>query len=202
MQVLEETIQRYPVLTCCRESMQQAAEIQRAAFAGGRKMLLCGNGVSAADAEHWSGELLKQFVMPRPVPEAFRKQIGSELAENLQRGFPVIPLPSFVSLGTAYANDCSPNHIFAQLAYALGRPGDVLVGISTSGNSENICHALRVARALEMKTIGLTGESGGAMRELCDVCIRVPERETYKVQELHLPVYHTLSIMIEEMFCK
>jgi D-sedoheptulose 7-phosphate isomerase len=198
MTELDKLMERLPKLRACESDIQRAYEMLKGVFEDGGKLLLCGNGGSAADAEHWSGELLKSFVKARPANDAQRMALGDELADNLQRGLPAIPLTGFISLNTAYANDCNPPYVFAQLTYALARPGDALAGISTSGNSENVCLALRTARALGLKTIGLTGASGGRMHELCDICIRVPEQETYLIQELHLPVYHTLCLMLED----
>ncbi len=161
---------------------------------------MCGNGGSAADCEHWSGEMLKGFEGDRPVDQGTRDILGDDLADRLQGSLPVIPLTGFVSLSSAYANDCHSAYIFAQLTLGLGRAGDVLVAISTSGNSENILYAARTARAMGLKIIGLTGESGGRLKEYCDICICVPADRTYQVQELHLPVYHTLSLMLENEF--
>ncbi|MDD2237811.1 MAG: SIS domain-containing protein [Kiritimatiellae bacterium] len=201
MKSLNELIGRYPVLACCRQDMETVFRDLMGVFSSGGKVLVCGNGGSAADADHWSAELLKAFVKKRPLPEADVERLGPALSGNLQRGLPCIPLAGFVALNSAYANDCDAEYAYAQLTYALGSPSDALIGISTSGNARNVCHALSVARAMGMNTIGLSGQSGGAMKPLCDVCICVPCTETYLVQELHLPVYHTLSIMLEESLC-
>ena len=172
----------------------------RDTIAGGGKLLLCGNGGSGADAEHWAGELLKGFLSKRPLGNAERERLGEELASNLQGGIPAIPLTGFVSLRTAWLNDCDPDYLYAQLVYALGKPGDLLVGISTSGNAGNVGHALEVAAHNGLKTVALTGSGGGRAAELAQVAIKVPAQEVHFVQELHLPVYHTLCLMLEEAF--
>ena len=163
-------------------------------------MLVCGNGGSAADAEHWAAELLKGFVSRRPLSPDARKGLTSRLAEGLQGALPTIPLTGFLSYRTAFANDVDPDLVFAQLVWALGRPGDVLAVLSTSGESTNVCRAAEVASAREMKVLALTGEAGGQLSRLADVCIRVPARQTHLVQEYHLPVYHCLSLMLEDEF--
>lgn len=198
MNTLNQLITRYPILSPCVDTIEDTFNMLQTLFRDGGKLLLCGNGGSAADAEHWSGELLKQFVKKRVMPDETRQALGDELADQLQPALPVIPFTGFTSLETAFANDCDSTYTYAQLVYALGKKGDALVGISTSGNAKNVCHALKTARALGLKTIGLTGATGGAMKALCDVCICVPENETFIVQELHLPVYHALCIMLED----
>jgi D-sedoheptulose 7-phosphate isomerase len=171
------------------------------------KLLLCGNGGSAADCEHIAGELMKGFLSPRPLPAKFRSrmaevdpEVGPGLAGTLQGSLPVINLTGAVSLLSAFGNDVKPDHAYAQAAYGYGERGDVLLGISTSGNALNVRAALCVARAAGISTIGLTGNSGGKMAGLCDVLISVPASKTFEVQELHLPVYHCLSAMIEAHF--
>ena len=172
----------------------------RASFAAGGKLLLCGNGGSAADADNWAAELLKGFVKKRPLPPEERSQLSTEVAERLQGALPAIPLTSFAAFQTAFANDVDSTFAFAQLVWALGAGGDVLVGISTSGQAENVCAAMNAARAKNLVTVGLTGQSGGRLKELTDVCIRAPASETHRVQELHLPIYHCLCLMLEEAF--
>jgi len=161
-------------------------------------VLVCGNGGSAADAEHWAGELLKGFTSNRPLPPDARKELSPRLAEGLQGALAMIPLTGFLSYRTAFANDVDADLVFAQLVWALGRPGDVLAALSTSGESINMCLAAEVAAAREMKVLVLTGETGGPLATLADVCIRVPARQTHLVQELHLPIYHCLSLMLED----
>lgn len=172
----------------------------RDTIAGGGKLLLCGNGGSGADAEHWAGELLKGFLSKRPLGCEERERLGEQLASNLQGGIPAIPLTGFLSLSTAWQNDCDPAYIYAQLVYALGKPGDLLVGISTSGNAVNVGHALEVASRIGLRTVALTGAGGGRAAALAQVTIKVPAQEVHLIQELHLPVYHTLCLMLEEEF--
>ena len=197
---LSELIDRFPQLADCQQSIEDAFEALRACFADGGQLLLCGNGGSAADAEHWAGELLKGFRRPRPIRGEMQRWLGPDLAPKLQEGLPVIPLVGFPAFRSAFDNDVDPTFAFAQLTWVLGRAGDTLVAISTSGNSENVITAARVARAKAIKAIGLTGAGGGRLAENCDIVIAVPERETHKVQELHLPVYHTLCLMLEDEF--
>ncbi len=179
----------------------------RACYERGGKLLIAGNGGSAADCEHIAGELMKRFQKPRPVDAAFARRLteidpvrGQNLAANLERSLMAIPLVAHEALTTAYINDVDGLGVFAQQLFGFGRPGDVFLGISTSGNSENVIAATVVARAVGIGVIGLTGETGGELASCCDVVIRVPERETFRVQELHLPVYHCLCMMLEEHF--
>ena len=171
------------------------------------KLLIAGNGGSAADSEHIAGELMKRFKNPRPVPRTFAERLieidpqrGEELARNLEQGLMAIPLVAHEALTTAYINDVDGLGVFAQQLYGFGRPGDVFMGISTSGNSKNIISATVVARALGIKVIGLMGACDGELAKVADVVVQVPETETYKIQELHLPVYHCLCLMLEERF--
>ncbi|OVE78291.1 hypothetical protein BVX99_00260 [bacterium F16] len=193
---LDELIVRLPCLDGCKKDIQNAFDYLLACFRAGNKVLICGNGGSASDAGHWAGELLKGFESKRPLGS------GSGLPEGLlgklQDAVPVIPLPDFTSLQTAFANDVDAAYSFAQLTWALGKPGDILVGISTSGNSRNVSLAMQAAKARKMTTIGLTGQGGGEVKDLCDCCMCVPETRTCLVQELHLPVYHTLCLMLED----
>ncbi len=195
---LDSLLQRLPALQVCRDDLMQAFEVLRDGFTSGGKLLLCGNGGSGADAEHWAGELLKGFISKRPLREPLRSQLGESLASQLQGGLPAIPLTGFVGLRSAWLNDCEPDYLYAQLVLALGRPGDVLVGISTSGNAKNVGHALEAANRLGIQTIALTGESGGCAAKLANYAIKVPAREVHLIQELHLPVYHTLCLLLEE----
>lgn len=161
---------------------------------------LCGNGGSAADADHWAGELLKGFCKDRPLSMQERGTLRPEIAQKLQGALPAIPLTSFPAASTAFGNDVDPALAYAQLTSALGRPGDVFVGLSTSGNARNVGAAAEVARAKGLPVIGLTGASGGKLKAWCTVCICAPSTETYRVQEYHLPIYHCLSLMLEENF--
>ena len=184
--------------------MKKAYLILEECYTSDHKLLIAGNGGSAADAEHIAGELMKRFKMPRPVPVGFRDKLvsidkirGEELSRNLERGLMAIPLVAHEALTTAYINDVDALGVFAQQLYGFGRQGDVFLGISTSGNSKNIMSAVIVAKALGIKVIGLTGKTGGELSIVSDVTIKVPESETYMIQELHLPVYHCLCMMLE-----
>lgn len=207
MDYLQQLIERYPQLAPAARDIQAAFDIIASAFIRGRKMLIAGNGGSAADSEHIVGELMKSFVKKRALPDTFVSKIGavdSEIAQylipRLQPGLPAIALSGHSSLNTAAINDIDGNIIFAQQVYGYGKEDDVFLGISTSGNSKNILYAAATAKAKGLKVIALSGGSGGTLRRLSDVSIVVPETETYKIQELHLPVYHCLCLMIEERF--
>ena len=197
---LLELVSRYPLLKTCADDIERAFVLMRDCYRSGGKVLICGNGGSAADAEHWAGELMKGFIDKRPIPADAKAQLGPELSKNLQGALPTIPLTGYISLSTAFANDANAAYLFSQLVWGLGSENDILIGISTSGNSENIVNALQTAGAKGMKTIGLSGESGGRIKELTDVCIRVPETEVHRIQEYHLPVYHCLCLMLEDAF--
>ena len=207
MKYLEELVERYPVLDAVKDDVRKAYELLEACYEQGDKLLIAGNGGSCADAEHIVGELMKGFVKRREVSDSFAECLrsadevrGAELAKKLQGGLPAIALTGHAGLSTAYLNDVDGDLIFAQQTYGYGRPGDVLIGISTSGNAKNVMYAMTVAKALGMKTIGLTGKDGGALKREADVSVVVPETETFKIQELHLPVYHALCLMLEERF--
>jgi D-sedoheptulose 7-phosphate isomerase len=207
MYYLEELLTRYPVLISVKDDIKEAYEILENCYKNGGKLLIAGNGGSCADAEHIVGELMKGFVKPRAVSAEFVEKLtvadpvrGKELADKLQGGLPAIALTGHPGLSTAFLNDVDGNLIYAQQTYGYGKEGDVLLGISTSGNSKNIMYAMTAARAIGMKTIGLTGRNGGELKETADVSIVVPEKETFKIQELHLPVYHALCLMLEERF--
>ena len=207
MKYLEELVERYPVLDAVKDDVQKAYELLEACYEQGGKLLIAGNGGSCADAEHIVGELMKGFVKRREVSDSFAECLrnadevrGAELAKKLQGGLPAIALTGHAGLSTAYLNDVDGDLIFAQQTYGYGRPGDVLIGISTSGNAKNVMYAMTVAKALGMKTIGLTGKDGGALKREADVSVVVPETETFKIQELHLPVYHALCLRLEERF--
>ena len=197
---LKNLIVRYAALEVCRRDVQQAFDLLAAAFQNDQKLLLCGNGGSAADSEHWAGEMLKGFAHARPLSSLMRRGLPPETAARLQWAFPVIPLTGFPALATAFGNDVDPEYVFAQLLLALGRAGDVLGALSTSGNSANVCRAAEVARARRLSVLAMTGATGGKLRELADVCICVPATQTPQIQEFHLPVYHCLSLMLEEAF--
>lgn len=200
-------IDRYSVLEVCRGDIIAAYEIMEQCYESDHKLLIAGNGGSAADSEHIAGELMKRFKSPRSIPSDFAEKLkeidpirGENLAKNLERGLKAIPLVAHEALTTAYINDVDGLGVFAQQLYGFGRPGDVFLGISTSGNSKNVLSATVVARAMGIKVIGLTGANGGELADVADVVIKVPETETYMIQELHLPVYHCLCLMLEERF--
>lgn len=200
-------IDRYPGLEICKDDIEKAYLILEECYRTDHKLLIAGNGGSAADSEHIAGELMKRFKMFRPVPREFAERLkeidpvrGENLAKNLERGLMAIPLVAHEALTTAYINDVDGLGVFAQQLYGFGRPGDVFLGISTSGNSKNVMSATVVARALGIKVIGLTGSMGGELAEVSDVTIKVPATETYMIQELHLPVYHCLCLMLEDRF--
>lgn len=200
-------IERYPILVECRQSLIEAYKIMEDCYLNDRKLLIAGNGGSAADSEHIAGELMKRFKTPRPVPEDFKAKLktidpirGGQLADNLERSLMAIPLVAHEALTTAYINDVDSVGVFAQQLYGFGRNGDVFLGISTSGNSKNVLAATVVARALGIKVIALTGARGGELAGVADVAVKVPETETFMVQELHLPIYHCWCLMLEDRF--
>ncbi len=200
-------ISRYPALSFVEKDIIKAYDVMEKCYTHDHKLLIAGNGGSAADSEHIAGELMKRFKTPRPVDQSFADKLieidserGPELAKNLERGLMAIPLVAHEALSTAYINDVDGYGVFAQQLLGFGRPGDVFLGISTSGNSQNVMNAAVVARAVGMPVIGLTGAKGGELGEFADVAVRVSETETYMIQELHLPVYHTWCLMLEEHF--
>jgi D-sedoheptulose 7-phosphate isomerase len=205
--ILEELVGRYPLLESVQEDIWRAYEVMADSYANGGKLLVAGNGGSAADAEHIVGELMKGFVKPRKLNDEIvdklkkvDEKMGEVLGEMLQGTLPAIALVDHVALSTAYLNDQDPLLGFAQQLNGYGVAGDVFLGISTSGNSQNILYACTVAKAKNMPIIGLAGRDGGKLKEMSDVAIVVPENETYKIQELHLPIYHALCLMLEERF--
>lgn len=202
-------IERYPALNECAQSVIKAYDILEECFAYGNKLLIAGNGGSCADSEHIVGELMKGFKMPRKCGADYAARLkavdpvrGEELAQKLQGGLPSIALDGHQGLNTAFINDVPGGGLlmYAQQVNGYGKEGDVFLGISTSGNSKNVMYATVVARAKGLKVIGLTGAKGGELAEVADVAIKVPQTETYMIQELHLPVYHTLCLMLEERF--
>ena len=204
---IDHLTERYPVLSECRQTISDAYKCMEECFSSGGKLLVAGNGGSAADSEHIAGELMKGFVKARKPDKVYADalrgidaELGAVLAENLQGALPTIALDGHVALSTAYMNDCEPLLCFAQQVNGYGKQGDVFLGISTSGNSKNILYAAATAHAKGIKVTGLTGAKESRLSQMCDVCIRVPETETYKIQELHLPVYHCLCLMLEEHF--
>ena len=203
--MINSLIERYPTLAVARGDIESALGVLTESYEKGSKLLLCGNGGSAADCDHIAGELLKGFMSKRPLTEAKKAEMRSlcpdlcdETLDSLQMGLAAIALHSAAAYNTAYCNDVSAELVYAQAVLSLGKAGDVLLAISTSGNSKNVLRAAEVARAIGVRVIGLTGRKGGKLKDVSDVCICVPEDETYKVQELHLPVYHAICAEVEE----
>ena len=197
---LAELLQRRPELNPLAADIRRAADMLLASFRAGRNVLIAGNGGSAADADHWAGELMKGFESRRLLPAAEREKLPPAFADKLQQAVPCIPLTGFPALRSAVANDLDPVLEYAQLVIALGRPGSLFIGISTSGNAANVCAAAQVAKARGLAVLGLTGAGGGKLAGLCDLCLRVPATRTLLAQELHLPVYHTICLLVEDEF--
>jgi D-sedoheptulose 7-phosphate isomerase len=204
---IEHLISTYPELEACAPHIQAAFEILRTCYRGGGKVLTCGNGGSAADAEHIVGELMKGYLLKRAVPDELRAKLlsasiqnSSYLLSHLQGALPAISLVSQAALISAIANDTAADMVFAQQVYGYGREGDTLLGLSTSGNARNVVHAMQVARGLGLHTVALTGPTGGILKALCEVCICVPAESTPAIQERHLPIFHVLCAMLEEEF--
>ncbi len=209
MDYINELIERYPSLSVCEKQIREAAEIIINSYKAGGKLLVAGNGGSAADSDHITGELLKSFVKKRTPGQDFLKKLadidsdtGSYLSDKLQGSLPAVALTNNSALMTASLNDVDGNVLFAQQVMGFGKKEDVFFGISTSGNSKDIIYAAVVAKALGLKTIALTGKKGGKIKDLADCVIIVPQDETFKIQELHLPVYHALCLTVEEYFWK
>ena len=204
---VDALIARYSALEACRADLIKAVEVICASYRQGHKLLVCGNGGSAADAEHIVGELMKGFLLKRKIDDVMyakmKKVCPAEadyLRDNLQGALPAISLVDEIGLNTAFANDQAPDLSFAQQVLGIGNAGDVLLGISTSGNSTNVIYAVQMAKVRDVKSIVLTGRSGGKLKPLADVAICVPDDETYRIQEYHLPVYHMLCIAAENEF--
>lgn len=207
--MLNELLNRYPALAVCREEIEKAAQAMISCYEKGGKLLLCGNGGSCADCEHIVGELMKGFLKKRPLNDSKKAEMKSkcdlvddELLGKLQGGLPAIAIPSITALNSAFCNDVDPELVYAQPLMSLAKENDILIGISTSGNSKNVFGAVKVAKALGIRVIGLTGKTGGKLKETADICICAPETETYKIQELHLPIYHYLCAAVEGHFFK
>lgn len=210
---VDTLIARYPALAVCAADVRAAVETLVDSWRAGGKLIVCGNGGSASDAEHIVGELMKGFLLPRRLGEDLLEKLHAVcdatdpktvdyLMQNLQGALPAISLPSQLAISTAFSNDQAPDLTFAQQVLGLGKPEDVLLGITTSGNSKNVLYAFRMAKALGMKTIALTGASGGkcVTGGYADITIKAPADETYMIQEYHLPIYHALCIAVEEEF--
>nr|WP_303242611.1 SIS domain-containing protein [uncultured Blautia sp.] len=200
-------VERYPSLESAKEDIIAAYLLMEECYENSGKLLVAGNGGSAADAEHIVGELMKGFKLSRKPDHAFseklvaeNQELGLVLAENLQGALPAIALDGHLALSTAYMNDCEPLLCFAQQVNGYGKAGDIFLGISTSGNSKNVLFAATTAHAKGMKVIGLTGAKDSKLKDMSDVCIKTPQTETYMIQELHLPIYHCLCLMLEDKF--
>ena len=205
--MLNELLNRYPSLCKCKEDIEKAAKAIIECYEKGGKLLLCGNGGSCADCEHIVGELMKGFLKKRPLSVEQKNKmknncnlVDDELLNKLQSGLPAIAIPSITALNSAFCNDVDPELVYAQPLMSLANETDILIGISTSGNSKNVFGAVKVAKALGIKVIGLTGKTGEKLKEAADICICAPETETFKIQELHLPIYHYLCAAVEEHF--
>lgn len=206
-EIKEELFQRYPALEGQRAGFESAYEALKLSYREGGKLLVAGNGGSAADSEHIVGELMKSFLFNRSVEKDFSAKMeelygeeGRSVTEKLEGALPAVSLPSFTALGTAFANDVDAAVSFAQMVYGYGRPNDLFLGISTSGNSHNIVYAFMAAKAKGLHTVALVGGTGGKCARIADTVVCVPETETFKIQELHLPVYHALCAMLEADF--
>ena len=201
--IFSELFERYPRLEICRKDIHSAYELFINCYDTGGKILCCGNGGSAADCDHFVGELMKGFIRKRPLSHNEKELFEDKyIAENLQKGLPAISLCSHSALMTAFENDVAPSLVFAQQVYAYAKENDVLLCLSTSGNSENIVYAAKTAKASGIKSVAVTGEKESELSRICDICIKLPETETFKVQELTLPVYHCLAAMIEDNYFK
>ncbi len=205
--VIGNLIERYPALDVCKEDIQDAIALLISCYQSKKKVLVVGNGGSAADAQHIVGELMKSFVLPRKLSATKQQSIRENfpessqyLIDNLQDVLPAVSLLGETALTSAYANDKAPDLVFAQQVLGLGNEGDILIAISTSGTSRNVLYACEVAKIQSMQIIGLTGHSGGTMKEICDVTICAPSDMTYQIQEHHLPIYHTICLALEEEF--
>lgn len=203
--ILDELIEDYPALASCRADIEKAYFILEECYKNGGKLLACGNGGSASDSTHIVGELMKGFKLKRPLSDEAKKAFselpgGEYIASGLQGALPAISLTTENALMTAFLNDCDPDLVFAQQVYGLMKKGDVLIALSTSGNSKNVVHAAVTAKALCGKSVAITGERESKLSELCDCTIKLPSRDTAKIQEYTLPVYHALCAMLEAAF--
>lgn len=202
---MKTLFKNHPALAVCENDITKALELMKNTAKSGGKILLCGNGGSCADCDHIVGELMKGFLLKRPVDEEFEKKLlslypeeGEYMAKNMQKGISAISLNAHSAVLSAFANDVSADMVYAQMVYAYAKENDLLIGISTSGNSKNVVNAVKVAKALGIKTLALTGEKACKL-DMADVCIKAPETETYRVQEYHLPIYHYLCAELERI---
>lgn len=205
--MINELLNRYSSLCECKEDIEKAAKAIIECYENGGKLLLCGNGGSCADCEHIVGEMMKGFLKKRPLNDSKKAEMKSkcdlvddELLSKLQCGLPAVAIPSINALNSAFCNDVDPELVYAQPLMSLAKENDILIGISTSGNSKNVFGAVKVGKGLGIKVIGLTGALGGKLKDIADICICAPETETFKIQELHLPIYHYICAAVEEYF--
>ena len=198
MDAINELILSFENLRMLEYEIRTSANLITESFSNGNKLLLCGNGGSCADCEHIAGEMVKQFAKERPLNPEIVEKLGPELSSELHGGLPALSLPSMIGFHTAFNNDNNPEFAFAQQVVAFGKANDVLWGISTSGNSKNVLHAVKTAKALGLKTIGLTGENGGKLSQIADITIKAPADNVAKIQELHLPIYHAICAFVED----
>lgn len=206
-QDIDNMIARYPQLRVCYKEIYRVYKTICNSFETGHKLLICGNGGSCADSQHIVGELMKSFMIPRNMLEEDRRRLievygdnGVIMSEKLEKGLPAISIDSMPVISSAISNDIDSDYVYAQVLYNYGIEGDVLLGISTSGNAVNVNHALKLAKILGIKTVGLTGNNGGKMNKVCDEVIHAPSDVTYEIQEYHISIYHTLCIMVEKYF--
>ena len=199
--IFQELFKRYPSLAECKNEIYNVFTAMSICFKNGGKVLCCGNGGSAADCDHFAGELMKGFLKKRPLSDSEKQNFGNDfIADNLQKGLPVISLCAHSALMTAFENDAVPSLVFAQQVYAYAKKEDVLFCLSTSGNSENVVFAAQTAMAAGIVSVAITGKNESRLSEICDICVRLPETETFKIQELTLPVYHCIAAMLEDYF--
>ena len=198
MDAINELILSFENLRMLENEIRTSANLITESFSNGNKLLLCGNGGSCADCEHIAGEMVKQFAKERPLNPEIVEKLGPELSSELHGGLPALSLPSMIGFHTAFNNDNNPEFAFAQQVVAFGKANDVLWGISTSGNSKNVLHAVKTAKALGLKTIGLTGENGGKLSQIADITIKAPADNVARIQELHLPIYHAICAFVED----
>ena len=198
MDAINELILSFENLRMLEDEIRTSANLITESFSNGNKLLLCGNGGSCADCEHIAGEMVKQFAKERPLNPEIVEKLGPELSSELHGGLPALSLPSMIGFHTAFNNDNNPEFAFAQQVVAFGKANDVLWGISTSGNSKNVLHAVKTAKALGLKTIGLTGQNGGKLSQIADITIKAPADNVARIQELHLPIYHAICAFVED----
>ena len=198
MDAINELVLSFENLRMLEDEVRTSANLITESFSNGNKLLLCGNGGSCADCEHIAGEMVKQFAKERPLNPEIVEKLGPELSSELHGGLPALSLPSMIGFHTAFNNDNNPEFAFAQQVVAFGKANDVLWGISTSGNSKNVLHAVKTAKALGLKTIGLTGENGGKLSQIADITIKAPADNVARIQELHLPIYHAICAFVED----